>query len=359
MKFHVVNRKSLKSKLRSLLQSNLILSAPVTNINKAADSAGKNIFYELYTASETSLGRFDDIIFATSSMEKIISLLTKVKLDENLSSILSELKTKARTVEVYYHTDESLMPLRSKEKVNWTTQILNKDVVSDPNNSKAKKGEAMEGGESGFGNKVVDQTESEIHSSVTYNLEEILDEKVFISVNPVKEPKPEMTIGRKSLLLNSTQMLTDYQGKDGLWFLLPEVSMKRDGLLFRLERDCEDASAIAHSIMDISQDTYLSEEKLTESPTLGPVAKPTVYSTIWNTLTYTLPVEICKKMICSFLHGAIKKGVLQLKFNDGSIVSFGSPVDEEGQDKQPVVIRVFDEWFFVKTALEYDLGMAR
>jgi cyclopropane-fatty-acyl-phospholipid synthase len=50
--------------------------------------------------------------------------------------------------------------------------------------------------------------------------------------------------------------------------------------------------------------------------------------------------------------------MLELKFNDGSIVKFGDG-SVCGCDASPVTLRVFNPWFFVKTALEYDVGLAR
>ena len=81
-------------------------------------------------------------------------------------------------------------------------------------------------------------------------------------------------------------------------------------------------------------------------------------SKLCKKMTYDLPVWICRQLMYSFLRRAITKGELQLKFNDGSTVSFGD--GSQGiYDKHPVTLRVFEPWFFVKTALEYDLGLAR
>lgn len=60
----------------------------------------------------------------------------------------------------------------------------------------------------------------------------------------------------------------------------------------------------------------------------------------------------------AFLRQAIIHGSLNLKLNDGSILTFGDGTPC-GSDNSPVTLRIFDDWFFVKTALEYDLGLAR
>lgn len=75
-------------------------------------------------------------------------------------------------------------------------------------------------------------------------------------------------------------------------------------------------------------------------------------------LTYRIPVAICKVLVTKFLNAAITKGELVLKLNDGSQLSFGDK-SKVGDNAHPVTARVFDDWFFVKVATEYDLALAR
>ena len=91
-------------------------------------------------------------------------------------------------------------------------------------------------------------------------------------------------------------------------------------------------------------------------PNTGIVTR--VFTSLYHSLTYELPVAICKRFIDYFLQNAVQKGRLELKLNDGTVLSYGdgSPC---GIVNKPVTIRVFEPWFFVKTALEYDLGLAR
>jgi cyclopropane-fatty-acyl-phospholipid synthase len=92
------------------------------------------------------------------------------------------------------------------------------------------------------------------------------------------------------------------------------------------------------------------------NPNTGVVTK--MVSSVYHSLTYELPVAICKRFIDYFLQNAVQKGRLELKLNDGTVLRYGdgSPC---GIVNKPVTIRVFEPWFFVKTALEYDLGLAR
>jgi cyclopropane-fatty-acyl-phospholipid synthase len=81
-------------------------------------------------------------------------------------------------------------------------------------------------------------------------------------------------------------------------------------------------------------------------------------SRIHQGVFYDWPVAVCRHFIVRFLRQAIRHGTLRLVFNDGSIQSFGDGTPC-GCDESPVTLRILDPWFFVKTAWEYDLGLAR
>ena len=71
-------------------------------------------------------------------------------------------------------------------------------------------------------------------------------------------------------------------------------------------------------------------------------------------LTRTLPTRLCRAFVLRFLQSSITTGWLTVVISsDSSTYNFG---DGSGD---PVVVRVFDDKFFVKTAIEYDLGFAR
>ena len=81
-------------------------------------------------------------------------------------------------------------------------------------------------------------------------------------------------------------------------------------------------------------------------------------SWLYKKLTRDFPIALCKRAMLFFLQHAVKHGELQLKMNDGTVLSFGDGTSC-GCDDRPVTMRVFDEWMFVKIAWEYDLGLAR
>ncbi len=79
-------------------------------------------------------------------------------------------------------------------------------------------------------------------------------------------------------------------------------------------------------------------------------------------LARRIPVAVCRALVTRFLRSAISSGRLVLKLNDGSLLSFGDGSacrGGGGGDARPVTARVYDDWFFVRVATEYDLGLAR
>ena len=347
----------LKTKLMSLLKSNIQLLTPVASMKKSYMGTKKQVCYELYSHLNKSLGLFSDLILTSSSANFMHSMLENVEIDEDLSSFLLDLKKKTKCVDIYVHKDKMSLPNECEKTLNWVTTYGKKEKVI---RNSVKKGEAMEGGESGFGNKAQFQDKDQNQCSTFYNFNGILDGETFISINPTNQPNSDLSLGHtKVVTYFNDPVPSEHQGNDGLHFSLPQFPSEGNGILLRYEKLCENALSIANKLSR-EPIAFISESQSNvSSPELVSTVETSTLKNIWNTLTYTLPVTICKQMIFSFLNGAIKKGILQLKFNDGSVVSFGSEVDEDGVDKKPIVIRVFDDWFFVKTALEYDLGLAR
>jgi len=211
---------------------------------------------------------------------------------------------------------------------------------------------------------------------VTYWLNRLQNLKtsqnVFVSLNPHSAPAPHLTheklvmshpqftpttlLARRQLLLDSAQDEKGWQGRDGLWFCgaWAGYGFHEDG--------CRSGFDVATKLSGVpvpwAGDTKcmvlpppdLSESKLQPTGAIG---------RFWNTVTYDWPIAICKRFMYYFLNHAIQAGTLRLKYSDGTVKSFGDATTPCGCDNEPVTLRIFDEWFFVKTALEYDLGLAR
>jgi cyclopropane-fatty-acyl-phospholipid synthase len=86
--------------------------------------------------------------------------------------------------------------------------------------------------------------------------------------------------------------------------------------------------------------------------------KPGLFRRLYRNVMVDLPVYVCKQFVCYFLQNAIRHGSLQLKLPNGSSLTFGDGTPC-GSDSAPVTLRIFDLWWFVKVAVEYDLGLAR
>lgn len=364
-------------KVKEVLGESAKVSSPVLSAKNM-----KGGTYELFTTGNKSLGVFDDVIFAchapTASTilkdcsPEIAHLLVQIAYSDNA---------------VYIHSDPNLMPQRRRAWASWNC-MGDSDLLSvNGKMDSSKKGEAMEGGDSGFGNKMTNGSNSTNNGEpalegkdgrmkavyVTYWLNRLqnlkTDKDIFVSLNPHELPDPALTYQR--IILAHPQfnaetvkarqtLMRSYQGKNGLWFCGAWAGhgFHEDG--------CRSGFEVATQLTSIplpwcanNKDTSImvapAPDLSKRPPSSGIVGAVT---RLHHRFTYDLPVWVCKKFVVSFLRKAILKGRLELKMNDGSAESFGdgSQCDYE---KHPVTVRVFDQWFFVKVALEYDLGLAR
>lgn len=388
---YIIPMSSFRKALEDRLGSNLFYATPITDISLASSAEGS---HELFTTSHSTVGKYQNIIFAPTPSESNVLSSTILKSDNSMAQILERMKEKSgdsRTVDIYYHSDPSFV---SETTVDYTfseacTSAILETRFSLKKDSNRRKieGEAMEGGESGFGNKEVksDLDEGSNKSfSVTFNLTNIINQDndlpLFCSVDPVTSPEPTSILKHEQMVVQDSSVGSGINNtkmeQKGLWISLPrnipaQKIKSGEYLFFGLDDVCSNAFAflkesspnftpfsLASLIDTVSSSSYPSKIDVVDT-----ARNDSSLSRLYYMLTYKIPVYICKHMILSFLDKAIKKGkgVLQLKLNDGSIISFGSPPEQDSQsyDKKPVVIRVFEDWFFVKTALEYDLGMAR
>jgi len=176
-----------------------------------------------------------------------------------------------------------------------------------------------------------------------------------------------------------TALLEQHQGRDGLWFCgawggygfhedgcrsgfevataLSGVPLPWAGNMSSQEEDHSDDDDDSDKEGDAARwmvlpPPDLAVESLSYTGFLGAVQK------MYRALTYDLPVAVCRRFLYHFLNRAVHHGTLRLKYNDGTVHSFGDGTPC-GCDSSPVTLRIFDPWFFVKTALEYDLGLSR
>jgi cyclopropane-fatty-acyl-phospholipid synthase len=359
--------------MKEILGDKAHVSSPIVSIAKK-DVDGK-LSYELFTTDSKAVGVFDEVIFACHTPTSKIILET-MDTDEKLIDLLANIEYADNVV--YVHSDPKLMPARRRAWASWnclgSSELLSSYKIE---NSKAK--ESFEGGESGFGKKAHTKSEKECLEGdegrmkavyVTYWLNRLqnlkTDKQIFVSLNPHRKPDADVTYKRVVMAHPQftpassrarKELEEDYQGKDGLWFCgaWSGYGFHEDG--------CRSGFQAATKISGVPLPWADSTTKVLAAPNLA-LAKANEgklagsISKFYKKLTYHLPVTICKRFMLYFLQKAVKHGTLQLKMNDGSVLSFGDGT-HCGCDSSPVTLRVFDEWMFVKIAWEYDLGLSR
>jgi cyclopropane-fatty-acyl-phospholipid synthase len=368
------------SKVASIMGKNAHTSTPIVKLNKITKEDG-SCSYELFTSDDKSCGVFDDVVFACHSPEavQILSSDESKTIDPNLIKALEKIEYGDNVV--YVHSDPALMPKRKAAWGSWNclgkSSLLSTHRQKD--GSADKKKEAMEGAASGFGNKLLKEDTDTQHLEgengrmravyVTYYINRLQNlttsTDVFVSLNPHTAPKPE-TVYRRQIMahpqftretLDGRKEIKDkFQGHNGLWFCGGYM-----GHGFH-EDACRAGFEVATAINKVPLPWANNDGQLVlPTPDLAKFTfeqNNTFFHRLKHFLTYRVPVSVCKAFVKRFLRFAITKGALVLKMNDGSQLCFGdsSPC---GADAHPVTARVFDDWFFVKIATEYDLGLAR
>lgn len=359
--------------MKEILGDNARVSTPIVSMDKT-DSNG-NLSYELFTINSKSVGVFDEVIFACHAPTSK-TILETMDADEDLVDLLSDIEYADNVV--YVHSDPQLMPARRRAWASWNC-LGNSELLSSYKIENPKAKESMEGGESGFGKKARSKGKNESFEGaecrmkavyVTYWLNKLqnlqTDKEIFVSLNPHRKPDADATYKRVVMAHPQftpassrarDELEQEYQGRDGLWFCgaWAGYGFHEDGCRSGFQAATKISGVPlpwADSTLKVLAPPNLALAKATEGKLAGSITK------LYKRLTYDLPVTICKRFMLYFLQKAVKHGTLQLKMNDGSVLSFGDGT-HCGCDSSPVTLRVFDEWMFVKIAWEYDLGLSR
>ena len=379
--------------MKEILGDRAHVSTPILSMTKKVGGNSTQPTYELFTTDSKSVGVFDEVIFAchTPTTKEIIESM-KLECNTELVSLLSNIEYGDNLV--YVHSDSKLMPLRRHAWTSWN--CLGKSrLLNTFNIQKSKRKEAMEGADSGFGNKAskvqiapaavviddssesppvdvpLDGEEGRMKAVyVTYWLNRLqnldVDTDIFVSLNPHQKPDPALTYHCYQMAhpqytfetLKARKTLeNEYQGKDGLWFAgaWAGYGFHEDG--------CRSGFEAATKLSGIPLPWASESESVLAPPDFTATQARKGFLGGWlswlrRKVYYDLPVSVCKRLCLFWLQKAIKHGLLQLKMNDGTVLSFGDGTPC-GSDDSPVTLRVFDEWMFVKLAWEYDLGLAR
>ncbi len=361
----------------NILGKNAHTSCPIESIQRKNVGEDLPLVWELHTKNSESLGDFDDVIFACHPPKAHSILSKEASVDAQLMDELEKIDYGDNVV--YLHSDPKLMPKRKSAWASWNCMGRSSELST--HFMKKSSSEAMEGGDSGFGARILDQKVDVKDNNqtlegidgrmkavyVTYHLNRLQNLKtekdVFVSLNPHFPPNPDLTYKRQIMshpqftvatLQAREKIAEEYQGKDGLWFCgaWEKYGFHEDGC----RSGFKVATAISRKALpwaDSNQAMVLPTPDLAQSS-----VKQGLVRAVRNTLSYDIPVAICRRMVYRFLQKAITKGCLELKLNDGTVVRFGDG-QKVGNDIHPVTLRIYDDWFFVKIATEFDLGLAR
>jgi len=350
--------------------------------------------YELFSTDGVSVGIYDHVIFAchTPTAAKI---LQDSKLLDNSASELVDLLNRVEYAEnvIYVHSDTQLLPRSRNAWASWNC-IGKSSLLTTHTRSTSYAADAMEGSSSGFGshageNPNYDHDPAKLEGIfgrmkavyVTYYLNRLqnlkTDVPVLVSLNPHHSPNEKLIY--KKLYMDHPQftsetlearkkILKSFQGRNGLHFAGAWLGygFHEDGCRSGMTIAADITKNAVPWVKNASNSSATTPTSLVSpAPDLAAitVAKNTksIFRCLRRFFEFTVPVYFCKRIVCAFIRKAIKYGTLELRMmDDDSVLSFGNGQRVRGMaDEEPVVLQVFDPWFFVKVAVEYDLGLAR
>lgn len=259
--------------------------------------------------------------------------------------------------DTYLHWDEDLMP---KNKAAWTS--WNYLGESAHNQKKAPKTAAGE-----------EQDHLQRPVFVTYWLNKLqglthpTNKNILVSLNPTTPPAPEKTWQKihyahpqYSLEAIAAQRgVASMQGECNTYFCGAWMGygFHEDGFRSGIE------VAMAVSGVPVPWVAKWGHQSMIPAPKMALQQQQQSNGSLLNQLI-TLPLRasfehLCQSQVLSFLRQGFDKGQLIFLLPDGSReVLQGANYDAQ-QQQASVTVRVHQRWFFVRLALEADLGMAR
>ena len=341
----------------SELGSRVLLNRSVESVRREKDPSSDRQNIRV-TDSQGGSYTFNRIIFAchpdqalrilgSDATEAERSLLTCFRYAEN---------------DTYVHSDESLMP---KSKSAWTS--WNYMGRSGPADSSTKP------------------------VFVTYWLNKLQNlthpRNIFVSLNPSPPPRDGTVLSRLSYShpqyssesVAAQKALAALQGQRDTYFCGAwmgygfhedgfrsglEVAMAVSGVavpwLGRIQKQLRQLNA-APSVLPVPQ--QLQPSSALAGKEEGQTARGKKERGVLGRLIVSLlaPAKraleaFCQRQVLSFLSSGLRKGSLTITLPNGSTLTYRGEVSSGGSE---VAIRVIDPWFFVRLALEADIGMAR
>jgi len=346
---------AIKQKLESLGAS-IQLCTPIESLKQFSKTEDK-YEYQLFTNEEKQVeGFFDNVIFAchTNTIHNILKSSFEGDEIKDLLEPFGDISYADN--KMYLHSDPKLMPHYKKNWSSWNVmgsfEKMKKWSVQENQSSMR----IMEGSEVGFGGTLSSspslQENKECYISYYLNkLQNLQTSKdYFVTLNPPFEPceiHGEYSMSHPQFTLKSSQAcqtIRSNQGKQGLFYCGAWL-----GYGFH-EDGCRSGVEVAKSFFDSKNEKQVSSISIPNKIPTGFFVKRV------KQFVKTSLETICKKIVFVFLRRNIRHGILELHFTDGAIKRFGQV--SSSQD-YIVKVKVFDDWFFVKTCLEFDLGLAR
>jgi cyclopropane-fatty-acyl-phospholipid synthase len=382
-------------RVREILgEARVHLGAPVEAVSKTSKGQYK-IQLASTAASRSSstkaavAGAFDHVIFACAppTARQILATGAATR-DDALLQLLGAIQYADNVV--YLHSDTKLMPVRRAAWASWN--CLGASRYMPTHTRTDATAQSFEGGESGFGNTLSEKEKDESNGGsgsstghehlegsqgrmkavyITYWLNRLqsleTETNIFVSLNPHQRPDPALTHQRVILAhpqftpatLQARKTLEEsYQGQDNLWFCgaWQGYGFHEDG--------CRAGFQVATKISGTPLPWASKATPVLPPPDLSLVSTQSSWwpsrmsRAAYQWISYDVPVALCRRFVMGFLKAAVVHGRVILQMPNGQRLSFGDGTPC-GSDASPVVLRIFDEWFFVKVAVEYDLGLAR
>ncbi|CAM9147396.1 unnamed protein product, partial [Sphacelaria rigidula] len=292
---------------------------------------------------------------------------------------------------VYVHSDEKLMPSRRSAWSAWNYMGTSPEIQAAA--AKGQKAQA----------KPV---------FVTYWLNKLQNlpgtRQIFVSLNP--SPLPEASAVHKKLVYGHPQfspsaekgqrLLSGIDGRRGLWFCgawrgygfhedglrsgleaatgitgkpVPWATQKQAGGTPEISPKSRASPLIQSNPEVASTPTSNGHASLVGQGLVLPQPRIVVggkglYERVWGWAS-ALVEAICVRAIVSFLRRTVVKGCMTIVCPDGTTYTFGDDANtthvvNDGDstatnEGRRISIKVFDWSFFVRVAMEYDLGLAR
>jgi hypothetical protein len=298
--------------------------------------------------SQGQQSTFDKVVFACHPDEALEILGEQATIEER--ECLGAFKYNSN--DTYVHSDPALMP---QSKAAWTS--WNYMNLSDKS----------------------EQTDESRPVFVSYWLNKLqhLDHPrdIFVSLNPTVKPRSDLVHAHINYAhpqysleaIAAQKEMTALQGKMDTFFCGAYLGygFHEDGFRSGLEV----AMAISRAKVPWFDRVYGDEIKETGSSVALKGSVLSNFASFFLNPLQKVFENFCREQIFRFLSKRLSKGKLVLIMPDQKRVAFTAKGDElvdkvtamknDAEECEPVVIKVKNSWFFVRLALEADIGMAK